>query len=70
MVCSEAAHAAKGGDRLRVDVAAGSVENLTQGTRHEADAFPPFMQELIGAGGLLPYVKGRLSGKECESCAQ
>ena len=61
VVCPAAAHAAKSGDRLRVDVAAGSVENLTQGTSHEADAFPPFMQELIAQGGLLPYVKRRLA---------
>ena len=52
-----AAHEAAAGDRLKVDVAAGRVENLTQGKSYEADAFPPFMQELIGAGGLLPFVK-------------
>ena len=32
------------GDRLKVDIAAGTVENLTQGKRYDADAFPPFMQ--------------------------
>jgi 3-isopropylmalate/(R)-2-methylmalate dehydratase small subunit len=70
VVCPAAAHEARGGDRLKVDVAAGVVENVTQGKRYEADAFPPFMQELIGAGGLLPFVKGRLSGEECESCTR
>ena len=35
--------------------------NLTQGTSHQADAFPAFMQELIAQGGLLPYVKARLA---------
>jgi hypothetical protein len=28
---------------------------------YAADAFPPFMQELIERGGLLPYVKARLA---------
>jgi 3-isopropylmalate/(R)-2-methylmalate dehydratase small subunit len=70
VVCPEAAHEARSGDRLKVDVVAGVVENVTQGRRYEADAFPPFMQELIGAGGLLPFVKDRLGGKECESCAR
>ena len=68
VVCPEAAHAAQAGDRLRVDVVNGVVENLTQGATYQADAFPPFMQELIGAGGLLPYVNKRLAGEECQSC--
>jgi 3-isopropylmalate/(R)-2-methylmalate dehydratase small subunit len=68
VVCPEAANEAVAGDRLRVDVAAGVVENLSQGKTYRADAFPAFMQELIGAGGLLPYVKRRLAGEECRSC--
>ena len=48
---------AKTGDRLEVDLAAGTVENLTQGKTYDSEAFPPFMQELIDRGGLLPYVK-------------
>ena len=66
VVCPAAAHEARSGDRLRVDLSAGTVENLTQGTRHEAEPFPPFMQELIQRGGLLPYVKSRLA-KEAKS---
>jgi len=61
VVCPEAAREARSGDRLRVDLAAGSVENLTQGKRYAAEPFPPFMQELIDHGGLLPYVKFRLA---------
>ena len=47
VVCPEAAREAQAGDRLRVDLAAGTVENLTQGKTYDAEAFPPFMQELI-----------------------
>jgi 3-isopropylmalate/(R)-2-methylmalate dehydratase small subunit len=61
VVCPEAAGAAQAGDRLRVDIAAGTVENLTRGTTHAAEAFPPFMQELIDRGGLLEYVKSRVA---------
>jgi 3-isopropylmalate dehydratase small subunit len=64
VVCPAAAHEVQSGDRVRVDVVAGVVENLTRGTTHQADAFPPFMQELIAQGGLLPYVKSRLTGEE------
>jgi 3-isopropylmalate/(R)-2-methylmalate dehydratase small subunit len=61
VVCPEAASEARAGDRLRVDLAAGTVENLTQGKTYDAEAFPPFMQELIDRGGLLPYVKSQLA---------
>ncbi len=60
VVCPEAASAAQSGDRLRVDLVAGTVDDLTRGTTYTAEAFPPFMQELIDRGGLLPYVKARL----------
>jgi len=61
VVCPEAAREAQAGDRLRVDLAAGAVENLTQGKEYGAEAFPPFMQELIDRGGLLEYVKAQLA---------
>ena len=61
VICPAAAVEAKSGDTLRVDLVAGTVENVTQGTRHDADPFPPFMQELIDRGGLLPYVKSRVA---------
>jgi 3-isopropylmalate/(R)-2-methylmalate dehydratase small subunit len=61
VVCPAAAREAQAGDRLRVDLAAGSVENLTQGKKYDAEAFPPFMQELIDRGGLLEFVKARLA---------
>jgi 3-isopropylmalate/(R)-2-methylmalate dehydratase small subunit len=60
VVCPQAAHEARSGDRLRVDVAGGRVENVTRGAAYEAVALPPFMQELIARGGLLPYVQSRL----------
>ncbi len=62
-ICPAAAAEARTGDKLRVDVVAGVVANLTQGTSHQADAFPEFMQELIAQGGLLPYVKARLAAE-------
>jgi 3-isopropylmalate/(R)-2-methylmalate dehydratase small subunit len=61
VICPAAAMEAKSGDTLRVDLVAGTVENPTQGTRHDADPFPPFMQELIDRGGLLEYVKSRVA---------
>jgi 3-isopropylmalate/(R)-2-methylmalate dehydratase small subunit len=62
VVCPAASADAKAGDRLRVDLEAGTVENLTRSKTYDAEAFPPFMQELIDRGGLLEYVKSRVAG--------
>lgn len=64
VVCPAAAAGAKMGDRLKVDLAAGTVENVTQGKTYDSEAFPPFMQELIDRGGLLEYVKSRVGGQD------
>ena len=63
VVCPEAATGVENGDRVRVDVVAGTVEDVTKGVTYAADAYPPFMQELVESGGLLPYVKARLAGE-------
>jgi 3-isopropylmalate/(R)-2-methylmalate dehydratase small subunit len=60
VVCPAAAADTRMGDRLKVDLAAGTVENLTQGKTYDSEAFPPFMQELIDRGGLLEYVKTQI----------
>ncbi len=59
--CPDAAKDAQSGDQLEVDLEQGIIKNLTQGKTYKAQAFPPFMQELIQAGGLMPYVKARLA---------
>ncbi len=58
--CPEAAKDAESNDQLEVDLDKGIIKNLTKGKTYQAQSFPPFMQELIKAGGLMPYVKSRL----------
>jgi len=48
------------GDLVEVNLATGKIINLTRNETYQAAAFPPFMQELINAGGLIEYVKKRL----------
>lgn len=43
------------GDELRVDLAAGTVQNITKGETYAFNAIPPFMMELLNAGGLMEY---------------
>ncbi|MDR1471212.1 MAG: 3-isopropylmalate dehydratase small subunit [Synergistaceae bacterium] len=48
------------GDALEVDIAGGSIKNLTNGREFTASPAPEFMSELLDAGGLVPYVRRRL----------
>lgn len=47
----------KAGDRLRVDLDAGTVENLSTGDVFRSQPLPGFIQEIAKAGGLVNYVK-------------
>lgn len=58
--CPEAARDIAEGDKVRVDVKSGKIENLTTGKVYQAEPFPEFMQEIIKADGLIHYVRGRM----------
>ena len=45
------------GDRLRVDIANGSVVNLTSGKSLTAAPPPDFLLEMLRAGGLIAFLK-------------
>jgi 3-isopropylmalate/(R)-2-methylmalate dehydratase small subunit len=47
------------GDELEVDMDRGEITNLTKGLSFTARPVPPFMQELIKAGGLMESIKKR-----------
>ena len=59
LVAPEAVDGVKQGDELTVDLATGEIADLTTGMKYQAQPLPPFMQELVAAGGLLPYLKQR-----------
>lgn len=46
------------GDRVRIDLGGGVVENLTSGRRYTVQPLPGFIQDIAKAGGLVNYVKG------------
>jgi 3-isopropylmalate/(R)-2-methylmalate dehydratase small subunit len=48
----------KPGDALKLDADGGLIENVTSGKRYPIQKMPPFLQELIKVGGLVPYAKG------------
>ncbi len=52
----EAADDISAGDEVEVDVDSGEIKNITKGKTYKAQPIPPFMQELINAGGLMQQV--------------
>jgi 3-isopropylmalate/(R)-2-methylmalate dehydratase small subunit len=45
------------GDKIIVDASSGEIKNITQNRTYKFTPIPPFMQELIDAGGLINYAK-------------
>ena len=58
--CTETGRITKD-DIIEVDLAKGTITNRTKGETYNAKPFPDFLQNLIGLGGLVPYVMARLS---------
>jgi 3-isopropylmalate/(R)-2-methylmalate dehydratase small subunit len=58
--CPEAVKSAQTGQQFSIDADQGLITNLSNGKVYQAGKIPPFMQELVAAGGLMAYVK---SGK-------
>jgi len=50
------------GDVVEVDLATGTIRNLTNGMAFRAKPYPDFMAGLIAAGGLIEYTRKRLGG--------
>ena len=57
--CPSAANAIAAGDEVSVDLETGEIKDITTGQAFHAEPFPTFMMELIAAGGLAAYLKGR-----------
>jgi 3-isopropylmalate/(R)-2-methylmalate dehydratase small subunit len=51
--CEEAVSNTDSGDELEVNLSNGTIKNLTKGLTFQAEPFPPFMQRIIDAGGLI-----------------
>ena len=52
------------GDEIEIDADKGVIKNLTKDEVYEANPIPPFMQELISAGGLIEWTKNRLKASQ------
>ena len=57
--CPEAAKAIESGHEVEVDFDSGVITDKTTGESFTGQAFPPFMQKIITAGGLVNYINGQ-----------
>ena len=44
------------GDVVEINASAGTMTNRTKNKSYESKPIPPFMQDLVAAGGLLAYL--------------
>jgi len=56
---SEASREIQDGDLVQVDLTTGEIFDLKQQKKYFAKPVPPFMQELIEDGGLIPHLRKR-----------
>lgn len=54
----------RSGDQLEVDLDTGSVCDLDTGLRLRGDAVSDLERDIMGAGGLFPYMKARAKGTD------
>lgn len=54
--CPEAAKAIEAGDEVEINFDTGVITDITKGISYKGQAFPPFMQKIIAAEGLVNYI--------------
>ena len=57
--CEEAVKGIKAGDTVSVDFDTGLITNETTGKTFQGEPYPEFMQNIIKAGGLIPYINAK-----------
>ena len=57
--CEEAVKGISAGDKVSVDFDTGVITNETTGKSYKGEPYPEFMQNIIQAGGLIPYINAK-----------
>ena len=60
VVCADAQRI-RAGDRVRVDLQAGRIENLTTGEAFACEPIPAHLMQMLRDGGLVPHLEKRLA---------
>lgn len=59
--CAEASDDIGEGDVIEIEYESGLIKNLTNHNRYQFSSFPPFIEEIISSGGLIPYTSKKIS---------
>ena len=66
MECPEAVDAIRAGDTVKVDTEAGVITNERTGETFTAEPFPPFIAEIIEAGGLVARTRAKIAAAKAQ----
>ncbi len=69
VICPGVSKAFEQGHEAHVDLAGGTVTNLTTGARLHSDPLPDRIREILNAGGLIPWLKRSRRGTEFAAVA-
>ena len=61
--CPEAVDAIADGVRVSVDTDTGTITNIDTGEAFASEPFPPFIAEIIEAGGLVNRTRAKLAAQ-------
>ncbi len=48
------------GDIIELNTSTGEIKNVTTGKTYHSEPYPDFIEKIIGAGGLVQYLKDNL----------
>lgn len=57
--CREASTGIRAGDEIEINFDTGVITNVTRHESYQGQAFPPFMQKIIAAEGLINYINAQ-----------
>ena len=58
-ILESASDAIENGDEVSIDFDTGVITNVTKGETYQAEPFPPFIQDIIRAGGLMNSIRAK-----------
>jgi 3-isopropylmalate/(R)-2-methylmalate dehydratase small subunit len=59
--CPEAVMDTEAGQTLEIELETGTIRNLDTGQFFQAAPYPPFMMDIISAGGLIEFTRKELT---------
>jgi len=57
LVCESIYSEIQNKDEIEVDLETGIIKNITNGKEYRSDPLPPFILDIVEAGGIINYVK-------------